>query len=52
MMTEFAVSLSGWFTMVLVMGYFIYQELKSNELELDEEEEPPSTRLALQVARL
>lgn len=50
MLMEMTQCMTGWFTMVLIMGYFIWQELKDNELELDEEEEPPSTRLAVPVA--
>jgi hypothetical protein len=49
MFMEMSRCMVGWFAMVLVMGYFIWQELRENELE-PEEEEPPSTRLAVPVA--
>jgi len=50
MMFDFARSMLGWFTMVVAMGYFIRLEFRKNELELEEEEEPPSSRLAVPVA--
>ena len=50
MMQQFTQSMIGWFTMVMIMGYFIWNELQKNELELEEEDEPPSSRLAIAVA--
>jgi len=50
MMNGFATSMIGWFTMVCAMGYFIWLEFKKSELEPDEEEEPPSSRLAFRAA--
>lgn len=50
MMQEFGHSMIGWFTMVCAMGYFIWCEFKKNELELEEDEEPPSSRLAVLTA--
>lgn len=49
MIMEVTKSMVGWLTMLTVMGYFIWQEFKSNELELEEDEEPPSSRLAVPV---
>lgn len=51
MLGQFTVSMSGWFTMALIMGYFIWQEVSRQDLELDEDDEPPSTRLAVLLAR-
>ncbi len=50
MWMELTKCMMGWFAMALTMGYFIWQELKDNELELGEDDEPPSTRLAVPVA--
>ncbi len=52
MMQQFAHSMLGWFTMVMIMGYFIWNEFQINELELEEEDEPPSSRLAIAMARI
>lgn len=43
MFMELSQGMLGWFSMTLVMGYFIWQELQEKELELEEEDEPPST---------
>ncbi|MFP4497467.1 MAG: hypothetical protein ACLFQV_04590 [Vulcanimicrobiota bacterium] len=51
MLQQLAASMLGWFTMVLIMGYFIHQELTVTELELEEDDEPPSSRLAVLWAR-
>jgi len=48
MITEITRSLIGWISMVMVMGYFIWREFRISEIE-PEEEEPPSTRLAVPV---
>lgn len=46
MWMELTKCMVGWFAMALTMGYFIWQELKDTELELEEDDEPPSTCLA------
>jgi len=52
MMIMFAKSMLGWMAMVMFMGYFIWQEMNQG-LELEtEEEEPPSSRLAVPVTGL
>ena len=43
-MTQVTLSMTGWFAMVLVMGYYIWRELTE---ELEPEDEPPSSRLAV-----
>lgn len=50
MMLDFMRSMVGWFAMVCAMGYFIWGEFKKNELELEEDDEPPSSRLAVIMA--
>ncbi len=50
MILDFLRAMVGWFAMVCAMGFFIWGELKNNELELEEEDEPPSSRLAVAMA--
>lgn len=50
MWIEMTKCMVGWFAMALTMGYFIWQEIRDTEPELEEDDEPPSTRLAFPVA--
>ncbi|MCD4785002.1 MAG: hypothetical protein K8T10_14405 [Candidatus Eremiobacteraeota bacterium] len=52
MMLDFARSMLGWFTMVMAMGYFIWLEFRNSELELEEDEEPPGSRLVVPVVSI
>jgi hypothetical protein len=53
-MVEITKCFAGWFAMIMIMACFVWSELKHNELEPEEEEEPPSTggRLAFAMAIL